>query len=152
MTRARGVRCCVLLAVVLLLADARDTFARQRITCATIHADETVAAVARRLTGDARNVEAPWFQIVNPTTARRVPKTRYTFIFAGWNACVVDRPAPEATSPAIELVAQTPSTLAVSDVLPSRPVSPTAPLVAVWVPAAAWGLSLIHISEPTRPY
>ena len=65
------------------------------VTCVTIRADETVASVAQRITGDARNMQAPWFQIVNPTTSRRVPKTRYGFIFAGWNACIVDRPLPD---------------------------------------------------------
>ena len=96
MATTRRVRWCVLLAVVVPLANAQAVFARPRSTCVTIRVDETVPSVARRVTGDARNMQASWFQIVNPTTSRRVPKTRYGFRFAGWNACIVDRPQPDA--------------------------------------------------------
>jgi hypothetical protein len=146
MPTARRVRRCVLLALVLLLASAGHTFARPKVTCVTIHADETVASVARRLTGDPRNMEAPWFQIVNPTTSRRVPKTRYNFIFAGWNACAVDRPVPEAPPPAIELVAQTASSPAAPAVLPSRPVTRIGSVSVVWAPAVAWGTLVLLFS------
>ena len=80
-------RWCVLLAGVSLFVGVPDALARVRVTCVKIRTDETVASVAKRVTGDARNMEASWFQIVNPTTSRPVPKTRYGFIFAGWNAC-----------------------------------------------------------------
>lgn len=76
MGTASRVRWCVLLAGVLVFANAHGTVARQRPTCVTIRADETVASVARRLTGDARNMQAPWFQVVNPTTSRRVAKAQ----------------------------------------------------------------------------
>jgi hypothetical protein len=88
----RHVRWCVLLAVLVLLAGTDDARAQPRTACVTIRTDETVSSVATRITGDARNMRAPWFQIVNPTTSRWVPKTRYGFRFAGWNACIVDRP------------------------------------------------------------
>jgi hypothetical protein len=93
----RHVRWCVPLAVLVLLADAHDARAQPRPAwaCVTIGPNETVSSVASRITGDARNIGAPWFQIVNPTTSRWVPKTRYGFKFAGWNACIVDRPQPD---------------------------------------------------------
>lgn len=145
MTTARRVRCCVLIAVVLLLANARDTVARPRLTCVTIRADETVASVAQRVTGDARNMEASWFQIVNPTTSRLVPKTRYGFIFAGWRACIVDRPVQEVL-PAIEPVAQLESSASVADVLPSPPVTRTGSTFVVWTAAVAWGTLVLLFS------
>ncbi len=80
-------RWCVLLAGVYLVVGAPSALAGGRVTCVRIRTDETVASVAKRVTGDARNMQASWFQIVNPTTSRPVPKTRYGFIFAGWNAC-----------------------------------------------------------------
>jgi hypothetical protein len=94
---SRRVRTCALLAGALLLAGARGAVALDRVTCVTIRTDETVASVAQRVTGDARNMQAPWFQIVNPITARPVPKARYGFVFAGWNACTTtSEPPPEA--------------------------------------------------------
>jgi hypothetical protein len=118
------------------------------MTCVTIRTDETVASVAKRVTGDARNMEASWFQIVNPTTSRPVPKTRYRFIFAGWNACTTVHDAlPEAT---IEPVAQVLSSPAVLDAPPSRPVAPTsmpAPAtVVVWAPAAVWSTFVLALA------
>ena len=95
MASTRRVPWCVLLAVVVLLASAHDAPAQPRLACVTIRSDETVSSVASRMTGDARNMRASWFQIVNPTTSRWVPKTRYGFKFAGWNACIVNAPQPD---------------------------------------------------------
>src|SRR5215207_3458215 len=97
---SKHARTCALLAGALLLAGARGAMARDRVTCVTIRTDETVASVAKRVTGDARNMQAPWFQIVNPITSRPVPKARYGFLFAGWNACTIatGEPPPEVAS------------------------------------------------------
>lgn len=138
MGTASRVRWCALLAGVLVLANAQSTLARQRRTCVTIRADETVASVARRLTGDARNIQAPWFQVVNPMTSRRVPKAQYGFIFAGWNACIVDPPRSEVAFRAIDAVAQPLSGPPVAAVPPSRPITRIASTFVVWAPAAAW--------------
>jgi hypothetical protein len=138
MTTARGVRRCLLLAGLLLLAHAHDTLARQRPTCVTIRADETVASVAKRITGDAHNMHAAWFQIVNPTTSRWVPKARYGFIFAGWNACIVGQRPPEVAFPAIEPVVQPVSSPPVADVAPIHPVTRADSTFVVWAPAVMW--------------
>ena len=95
MASTRRVRCCRLLAVLVLLATAHHAWAQPRLVCVTIGPDDTVSSVASRMTGDARNMQASWFQIVNPTTSRWVPKTRYGLKFAGWNACIVDGPQPD---------------------------------------------------------
>ena len=51
---AARVRWCVLLAGVYLFVGAPSALARERVTCVTIRTDETVASVAKRVTGDAR--------------------------------------------------------------------------------------------------
>jgi hypothetical protein len=112
MTTARRVPAYVLLAVALLLAHPHDTLARPRPTCVTIRADETVASVAKRITGDARNMQAAWFQVVNPTTSRWVPKARYDLRFAGWSACIMEQAplnAPLLNTAVLTLAAAAPS-------------------------------------------
>jgi hypothetical protein len=134
----------VLLAGVYLLAGAPSALARERVTCVVIRTDETVASVAKRVTGDARNMQASWFQIVNPTTSRPVPKTRYGFIFAGWNACTtVDDALQDIT---IEPVAQVLSSPAVAAVPPNRAVAPTLATVVVWAPAAIWSTVVLTLA------
>jgi hypothetical protein len=141
---AARVRWCVLLAGVYLFVGAPSADARARVTCVTIRTDETVASVAKRVTGDARNMRAPWFQIVNPTTSRPVPKTRYRFIFAGWHACTtVDDALPDV---AIEPAVQVLSRPAVADAAPHRPVAPAAATAVVWAPAALWSTVVLTLA------
>jgi hypothetical protein len=110
MASTRRVRGCMLLAVLVLLAKADGARAQPRLVCVTIRSDETVSSVASRMTGDPRNMRASWFQIVNPTTSRWVPKTRYGFKFAGWNACIVHSPQPDvAIRPTHAVAASSPS-------------------------------------------
>jgi hypothetical protein len=90
-----GVRRCALV-VVLALAAGSPALA-QRLACATIRPGETAAAVARRVAGDARNRHQPWFQILDPTTSRFVPKAQYDRIRAGWRACVLNDAAQVGT-------------------------------------------------------
>jgi hypothetical protein len=136
---ARRVGTCVLLAGVFLLAGAGSAGALDRVTCETIRTDETVASVAARVTGDARNMHAPWFQIVNPITSRPVPKTRYGFVFAGWNACTTVRePVPEAGP---EPEAPVISTALVDDPPPpARAAARTRSATVVWASAGVWTL------------
>jgi hypothetical protein len=92
----RHLRWCGFVAVLVLLGEGREALAQRRPTCVNIRTDETVSSAARRLTGDPRNTQASWFQVLNPTTARRVPKDRYHLRFAGWRACIVDGSQPRA--------------------------------------------------------
>jgi hypothetical protein len=136
MALAARVRAWVLLTTACLLAGAPDAVARERVNCVTIRTDESVAAVARRMTGDARSMHATWFQIVNQTTSRPVPKARYGFVFAGWHACTT---IEEAAVPdvAIEAAPQVVSSPAVLDMASPRPAAPTLAASVVWLPAAA---------------
>jgi hypothetical protein len=141
MTTGRRVPAYLLLAVALLLANAQDTLARQRPTCVTIRADETVASVAKRITGDARNMQAAWFQVVNPTTSRWVPKARYDLRFAGWSACIMDQPPVNAA--VLTLAATAPSapqpSPPVTAAVPGSEFIPIANARFVrWGPIVAW--------------
>jgi hypothetical protein len=142
---ARRVRRCVLLAGVCLAAGARGAFALDRVTCVTIRTDETVASVAQRVTGDARNMQAPWFQIVNPITSRPVPKTRYGFVFAGWRACTT-RPEP-SPEPTVEPAALVVSTALVAGTPPGRAtVAPTISPNVLWGSAAVWSTLVLALA------
>jgi hypothetical protein len=136
---SRRVRTCALIAGALLLAGARGAVARDRVTCVTIRTDETVASVAQRVTGDARNMQAPWFQIVNPITSRPVPKARYGMLFAGWNACTTSaEPPPELAIEPTALVLSPPHIAAAPPSRLVRPVAPTEPAVVLWASAGIW--------------
>jgi hypothetical protein len=115
----------MLLAVLVVLAKAHDARAQPRLVCVTIGPDDTVSSVASRMTGDARNMQASWFQIVNPTTSRWVPKTRYGLRFAGWNACIVEGPPPDvAIRPTHAVATSSPS----DPVVAYRPPDPLLPV------------------------
>jgi hypothetical protein len=148
---AARVRWGVLFAGVCLVAAAPDASARERVSCVTIGTDESVAAVARRVTGDARNMDAPWFQIVNPTTSRAVPKSRYGFLFAGWKACTtVEEPRPLLASNVSELALETaaplPSNPAGADTPPATLVVPALAATLIWAPAALWGTVVLGLA------
>lgn len=145
MATTRRVRWCVLLAVSLPLANAQAAFAQQRLTCVTIRVDETVPSVAKRITGDARNMRASWFQIVNPTTSRRVPKTRYGLLFAGWNACIVDLPGPEVGFRSVLSLAASLPTAPSAAVPPSHPVAPTLSASITWGSVAGWWAAVLFL-------
>jgi hypothetical protein len=150
---AARVRWGVLLAGVYLFVGAPSALAGTRVTCVKIRTDESVASVAKRVTGDARNMEASWFQIVNPTTSRPVPKTRYGFIFAGWNACTtVDDALPKVTiEPAAQVLSSraftdAPASPAVADAPADRPDAPELATVVVWAPAAIWSTVVLGLA------
>ena len=157
---AARVRWCVLLAGVSLVVGAPHALARERVICVPIRTDETVASVAKRVTGDARNMYASWFQIVNPTTSRPVPKTRYGFIFAGWKACTTmdDALREAALAPAsvasdqasafdVASLTQPLSSPAAADAPPApRPVLPALATMVVWAPAALWSTVVVVLA------
>jgi hypothetical protein len=65
---------------------ARDAAAEQ--TCYTIQPGDTAAYIALRFTGSVQHRNEPWFQIVDPTVPRRIPKAEYGRIRPGWRTCV----------------------------------------------------------------
>jgi len=82
----------------LSVAGCQDVFT-QRLLCVAIQSGETVAQVARRITGEAENAQESWFQILNPETSQFVSKSRYDRIPAGWRACIVNEPVAAGASP-----------------------------------------------------
>jgi hypothetical protein len=142
MASTRHVRWWVLLAVLDVLANADHARAQPRLACVTIRPDETVSSVASRVTGDARNMRAPWFQIVNPTTSRWVPKTHYGFTFAGWNACIVGGPQPDiAIRPTLSVATSSPGGPVVTD-RPTDPMALVDPSVLIGGTVLWWTLVL----------
>ena len=73
-----------------------------------------------------------------------MPKTRYGFIFAGWDACTTaDAALPDVT---IEPVAQVLTGAAATAAPPNHPVAPALATVAVWAPAAVWSTVVLGLA------
>jgi len=86
--------------------------AAPQFTCFPVQRGDTAARIALRLTKDANNAYAPWFQILDPRGSAFIPKSQYTRIQPGWQACIAQQvlsPAPPSVSqPAIVAAAQLP--------------------------------------------
>ena len=79
--------------------------------CYAVQRGDTAARIALRLTRNARNVDAPWFQIFDPSTSAFVPKSRYRHIQPGWQACLAGPmlAAPSVSRPAVSAPARVPT-------------------------------------------
>jgi hypothetical protein len=78
---------CVL-PFVLGMAVAPSAAFAQSPVCQPIRGGQTAAQLARRLTGDGRNMYQPWFQIMD-ASSRFIPKSQYARLRPGWRACIV---------------------------------------------------------------
>jgi hypothetical protein len=76
------------LPLVLLFTAATGEASAQQFVCSAVRQGDTAAGLALRLTNSAENRYAPWFQILNPTTSRFIPKGAYGAIRPGWKVCV----------------------------------------------------------------
>jgi hypothetical protein len=74
-----------LLTVLVAAAGSQNPVAR--FQCYPIRAGDTAALIAQRLTGDAMNRRASWFEIVDQHW-RVIPKAEYDVIQPGWHACL----------------------------------------------------------------
>jgi hypothetical protein len=81
--RARGV-----LVPLLCTVAVTQSVVAQPFFCTAIRPGESAVEVATRVTGAASGARESWFQIVDPSTSRVVPKARYRYVRAGWHACV----------------------------------------------------------------
>ena len=81
---------CVAVGVLALVLTVDRASAAPRLVCSTVKPGDTAAKLAVRLTNDARSRHESWFQILDPATARVVPKTRYRRIQPGWQACIAN--------------------------------------------------------------
>ena len=75
------------LPLVLLFMAAGDASAQQFV-CSSVRQGDTAARLALRLTNSPENRYAPWFQILDPTTSRFIPKAGYDAIRPGWKVCI----------------------------------------------------------------
>jgi hypothetical protein len=64
--------------------------AAPQFTCYTVQRGDTAARIAFRLTHDANNAYAPWFQILDPAASTFIPKSQYRRIRPGWQACIAE--------------------------------------------------------------
>ena len=76
------------LPLVLVFVAAPGYASAQQFVCSTVRYGDTAARLALRLTNSAENRNAPWFQILDPTTSRFIPKTAYHSIRPGWKVCI----------------------------------------------------------------
>ena len=60
----------------------------QPFVCNAVRPGDTAARLAARLTNNAANRHAPWFQIFDPATSRFVSKDEYDVILPGWRVCI----------------------------------------------------------------
>ncbi len=77
-------RCAVASAIV-LTAAARAVAAP---ACYTIQPGDTAAFISLRLTGTIQQRLEPWFQIIDASRSRLVPKSEYGRIRPGWRVCI----------------------------------------------------------------
>jgi hypothetical protein len=103
-------------------------------TIYTIQRGDTAIRIALRLTNDARSVDAPWFQIFDPSRGALVPKRRYAHIEPGWQACVVE-PLPGAV----------PSMSQIAVAAPAHAARPSIPRWW-WVPILFFAATLAWIA------
>ena len=76
------------LPLVLLFMAATGDASAQQFVCSGVRHGDTAAGLALRLTNSAENRYAPWFQILDPTTSRFIPKAAYGAIRPGWKVCI----------------------------------------------------------------
>lgn len=91
------------LPLVLFVMAATGDAAAQQFVCSAVRQGDTAARLALRLTNSPENRYAPWFQILDPTTSRFIPKAAYDAIRPGWKVCIardaVSRPRRQITVP-----------------------------------------------------
>jgi hypothetical protein len=119
--KTRIARCA--LPMVMLLACAPAAAYSESLDCHSIRRGESAAQVARRITGDSRDAYQTWFQIRN-ASSRFVPKSQYSSIRAGWQACLL-KPIVQRASAKVEDVV-TPSVLSEALPTPAAVVAPEA--------------------------
>jgi len=122
---------------------ARHTAAEQTL-CYTIQPGDTASNMALRFTGSVQHRYASWFQIVDPSVPRLIPKAEYGRIHAGWRTCVPEARLAAEWRPGIAVPAAplgTPATVGSVATDPSVLLGLGAALLAValiaWRPASA---------------
>jgi hypothetical protein len=95
-----------LIALLSWILGVSPALAEPVFTCYPVRRGDTAARIALRMTKDANNAYAPWFQILDPAAATFIPKSQYDRIHPGWQACIdhaqVFRPAlPAAQRPEV---------------------------------------------------
>ena len=96
------------LVLVAVISATSASASAQALACSPIRPGETAALAAARITGDARNRQAEWFQIFDPSSRQVMAKSQYGLVRAGWAACIVDvRPRPASFAGTMAAAAST---------------------------------------------
>jgi hypothetical protein len=101
--------CCA--AFIAASAGGSSVSAAPPLTCYTVQRGDTAARIALRLTRNARNIDAPWFQIFNPSASAFIPKNQYRHIQPGWQACLAGptlAAPPTSSRPSVAAPARVP--------------------------------------------
>ncbi len=112
-------------------------------SCITVQQGDTAANISLYLTGSVEHRFQPWFQIVDGSRSRVVPKSDYSRIKPGWRVCVPSSRLPVRVSYSI------PSPGAAAPTRPPR-------TLAEGIPAIAWMgvgvVAMLLIAAPARRY
>lgn len=78
-----------LVAVAVAVEVATATHAAAEVpACYTVQQGDTAALISLYLTGSVQHTYEPWFQIIDASRSRVVPKSQYSRIQPGWRACI----------------------------------------------------------------
>ncbi|RPI48265.1 MAG: hypothetical protein EHM55_25860, partial [Acidobacteria bacterium] len=102
------------------VAAAGPAAAAPRFVCYPVAAGDSVTALSVRLTRSSRSWREAGFQILDPASAKFIPKAQYRRIHPGWQACVVEtllargvaRPPYQDAAPARRPVVVSPGSMA----------------------------------------
>jgi hypothetical protein len=83
----QGIAVTLLASAVTVMSATRATTAEVP-ACYTVQQGDTAALISVYLTGSVEHTYAPWFQIVDASGSRVVPKSHYSRIQPGWRACI----------------------------------------------------------------
>jgi hypothetical protein len=122
--------------------------AADQTLCYTIQQGDTAALMALRFTGSVEHRHEPWFQIVDPSVRRLIPKAEYSRIHPGWRACFPETRVTGQWRPRTAVPAGVGGTAATTEFVANDPfilLGTGAALVAVLL--IAWHASYAHVKR-----
>lgn len=122
--------------------------AAEQTLCYTIQHGDTAALMALRFTGSVEHRHEPWFQIVDPSVPRLIPKAQYRRIQPGWRTCVPETRLTVQWRPRTAVPAGVGGTAATIETVGSDPfilLGTGAALVAVLL--FAWHATYAHVKR-----
>jgi hypothetical protein len=122
--------------------------AADQTLCYTIQHGDTAALMALRFTGSVEHRHQPWFQIVDPSVPRLIPKAEYSRIHPGWRTCFPETRVTDQWRPRTAVPAGVGGTAATTALVANDPfilLGTGAALLAVLL--IAWHASYAHVKR-----